>query len=92
MWKRTRRASLGQDLYDAADDLIALERQLMELCAELAKTEHHHIAERASRMVLTLQERERQLRHHAERICTAVGAGRRSTDRADEKLLEKKNG
>jgi hypothetical protein len=76
MWKRKRRNTLGQDLADVANELRALEQQLMEMAADLA---HRH-AEKATRMVLTLQERERQLRDHANRLAADTPHGRRSTD------------
>jgi hypothetical protein len=80
MWKRKRRNTLGQDLADAANELRALELQLMEIAADLAHTAFHRQAEKATRMVLTLQERERQLRDHANRLAADTPHGRRSTD------------
>lgn len=80
MWKRKRRNTLGQDLADVANELRALEQQLMEMAADLAHTAYHRHAEKATRMVLTLQERERQLRDHANRLAADTPHGRRSTD------------
>lgn len=92
MWKRKQRSSLGQELYDAANDLATIERELLELSCGLVKTDHHHLAETAARIVLTLQERERQLRAHAERLSHSVNHGRRFTDVKDARNSDRTSG
>lgn len=92
MWKRKQRNSLGQELYDAANDLAAIEKQLLELSWGLVKTDHHHLAETAARIVLTLQERERQLRAHAERLSRSGNHGRRFTDANDARNSDRASG
>lgn len=81
MWKRKRRESLAQDLYDTADDLLLLARQLMEVSVTLKEAGDSSGALLTTRMVLTLQDREISLRSHADRMVNTGNLGRRATDR-----------
>ncbi|WP_285424420.1 hypothetical protein [Pseudomonas sp. efr-133-TYG-103a] len=81
MWKRKRRESLAQDLYDTADDLLLLARQLMEVSVTLKDAGDSSGALLTTRMVLTLQDREISLRSHADRMVNTGNLGRRATDR-----------
>lgn len=81
MWKRKQRGSMTQDLYDTAEDLLVVGRQLMDLSMQLANTGGHEAAVSVTRMVLTLQERESRLRQHADRLSKTGNLGRRASDR-----------
>ena len=83
-WKRKPRESLTQDLYDSAEDLLMLARQLMDLSVELAQAGNHQAALSTTRMVLTLQEREARLRQHADRLTQTGNLGRRASDTAGQ--------
>ena len=87
MWKRKPRESLAQDLYDSAEDLLVLGRQLMDLSVELAHAGNHQAALSTTRMVLTLQEREVRLRQHADRLTKTGNLGRRASDPARDSEL-----
>lgn len=84
MWKRMRRETFAQELYDTADDLRTLGQQLMELSVVLNKQSETEVVRSTTRMVLTLQERETRLRQHADRLTKTGNLGRRATDVAAE--------